>query len=66
MSKRGKHQFTLEQAEQLIKCTAVILRDHTPMEPHDAALALLVCWQATESRGEAERRSKHEAQGRQT
>ena len=46
----------IDKARQLLKVTAVILRDHSYLSYHDASLALAYCWKHTETEEQAEKR----------
>lgn len=47
-----------KQAEQLIKCSAVVLRDHSRMSFEDAMFAFMYCWKFTETEAAAEERER--------
>ena len=60
MKKKSKAERILgiDKARDLIKVTAVILRDHSHLSYHDASLALAYCWKHTETEEQAERRDE--------
>ena len=53
-------RITRRQAEQAVKITAVMLRDHSPMSFQEAVSAFVYCWNRTESIEQSEERERRE------